>query len=466
MTRPGSRTVTASRLLALFMLAWAGMAGENAGMAQSNAPSARFRLITLDPGHFHAALMQKTMSADIDPVVSVYAPAGDDLKEHLQRIEAFNTRPDQPTTWREKVYAGPDFFERMLAEKPGNVVVLAGNNARKADYILRSVQAGLNVLADKPMVITPGELPRLQQAFAAAASNHVLLYDIMTERYEITTILQRELSRRPAVFGELVKGTAEDPAIVMESVHYFSKMVAGTPLKRPAWAFDVRQQGEGIVDVSTHLVDLAQWEAFPDRALQPGDALVLSARRWNTPISRPQFKLVTGLDDFPGFLQSDVKNGVLQVCANGEFTWRLRDVPIKARVVWDYQPPAGGNDTYHSILRGTRCRLEIRQGTEEKFKPVLYVEKNSDTGEAALAAALQAAIGSLQAAYPGTGLEKEGNGWRVTIPEKYEVGHEAHFSQVIENYLKFLREGRLPDWEVPNMLTKYATIMRAYELSR
>ena len=361
--------MTNNRLLIVFLLAWAVMAGENRGMAQTNAPVARFRLITLDPGHFHAALIQKSMSADIDPVVSVYAPAGDDLNEHLQRIKGFNTRPDQPTDWREKVYAGPDFFEKMLAEKPGNVVVLSGNNARKAEYILRSVRAGLNVLADKPMVITPGEWPRLQEAFAAASSNHVLLYDIMTERFEITTILQRELSRRAAVFGEFVKGTAEAPAIVMESVHYFSKTVAGAPLKRPAWAFDVRQQGEGIVDVSTHLVDLAQWEAFPERALHPGDATVTGARRWNTAISRPQFKQVTGLDEFPGFLQNDVKNGVLQVCANGEFTWKLRDVFVKATVRWDFQPPPGGNDTYHSILRGTRCRLEIRQGAEENSSP-------------------------------------------------------------------------------------------------
>ncbi len=28
------------------------------------------------------------------------------------------------------------------------------------------------------------------------------------------------------------------------------------------------------------------------------------------------------------------------------------------------------------------------------------------------------------------------------------------------------RTGRLPDWEVPNLLTKYAAIMKAYELSR
>ena len=54
---------------------------------------------------------------------------------------------------------------------------------------------------------------------------------------------------------------------------------------------------------------------------------------------------------------------------------------------------------------------------------------------------------------------------RLPSPEKYEVGHEFHFAQVTENFLPFLREGHLPDWEVPNMLTKYATIMQAYELS-
>ena len=84
----------------------------------------------------------------------------------------------------------------------------------------------------KPMVITPAEFPRLQQAFAVAATNHVLLYDIMTERYEITTMLQRELSQQPALFGELVKGSPAEPAITMESVHNFSKIVAGATLKR------------------------------------------------------------------------------------------------------------------------------------------------------------------------------------------------------------------------------------------
>src|ERR1039457_6065047 len=117
----------------------------NFTMAQTNSESARFKLITLDPGHFHAALVQKFMYADVDPVVHVYAPGPDDLAEHLKRIERFNTRADQPTHWQEKVYTGPDYMEKMLAEKPGNMVVFSGKNTQKTEFILRSVQAGLNV---------------------------------------------------------------------------------------------------------------------------------------------------------------------------------------------------------------------------------------------------------------------------------------------------------------------------------
>jgi hypothetical protein len=68
--------------------------------------------------------------------------------------------------------------------------------------------------------------------------------------------------------------------------------------------------------------------------------------------------------------------------------------------------------------------------------------------------------------YPGVGIEPDGKAWCVTVPEKYHNGHEAHFAQVTENYLRYLREGKLPAWEVPNMITKYATIMQAYEMSR
>jgi len=44
-----------------------------------------FRLITLDPGHFHAGLIQKEMYDGVAIRVAVYAPLTPDLTEHLNR---------------------------------------------------------------------------------------------------------------------------------------------------------------------------------------------------------------------------------------------------------------------------------------------------------------------------------------------------------------------------------------------
>jgi predicted dehydrogenase len=398
--------------------------------------------------------------------VWVYSAGGEDLAQHMARIQTFNKRADQPTRWVQQVYTGPDFLERMIADRKGNVVVISGNNARKTEYIVRSIDAGLNVLADKPMVRTPEDLVRLRQAFRTAERKKVLLYDIMTERSEVSTALQRELSMQPALFGTLVKGTQKDPAISKVSVHHFSKIVAGSPLKRPEWFFDVRQQGEGIVDVTTHLVDLVQWEAFPDVTLKPADVRMLNARRWTTAITPTQFKQVTGADRFPAYLSRDVKDGVLHVYSNGEMDYTLKGKHARVSVTWNWEAPPGTGDTHYSMMRGTRANLVIRQGAEQKFKPMLYVERLPSVPLAAHEAALTAAVERLQGKWPGVSVRREGDHHVVVVPAKYDVGHEAHFAEVTSNFLGYLRDGKLPEWEVPNMLVKYGTIMEGYRRSR
>ena len=49
----------------------------------------------------------------------------------------------------------------------------------------------------------------------------------------------------------------------LENLHALLKYSNGVPQKRPAFFLDVRQQGEGMADVGTHLADLAQWTLFP-----------------------------------------------------------------------------------------------------------------------------------------------------------------------------------------------------------
>lgn len=431
--------------------------------AKQEEPATPYRLVTLDPGHFHAALVQKSMYPDVDSTVYVYAPEGKDLQYHLDRINGYNTRAENPTHWKEEVYKGNDFFEKMIAEKKGNVVVLAGNNQKKTEYILESLKNGFNVLADKPMVIDSKGFDELKQAFETAKNNKLLLYDIMTERSEITTVLQRELSMLPDVFGELQKGTLEQPAITKESVHHFYKYVSGSVLTRPAWFMDVAQQGEGIVDVMTHLVDLVQWECFPGQTIDyTKDIQVDKAKRWTTPMSLSQFSEITKMDSFPSYFTKDIsKDSILNIYCNGEINYTIRGVHAKTSVIWRYKAPEGGGDTHYSIMRGTKCNLVIRQGAGEKYIPTLYIEPV--TKDAAFEKALTEAVNSLGAKYNGVKLSNSKNGWQVVISDKLREGHEAHFGRVMERFLDYLKNGNLPAWEVPNMIAKYYTTTKGLE---
>jgi predicted dehydrogenase len=417
-----------------------------------------WRLITLDPGHFHAALIQKSMYPEVDNNVYVYAPGGNDVKLHLNRINGYNNRAAGPTSWKEHVYEGEDFFNRMLSEKQGNIVMLAGNNKKKTEYILNSIKAGFHVYADKPMVINAASLPLLEEAFKVAEKKKLLLYDIMTERYEITTMIQKELSLSTQIFGKLLKGSSDHPAITKESVHHFYKEVSGAPLQRPAWFYDVEQEGEGIVDVTTHLVDLVQWGAFPDQVLRKKDIVINKARRWNTAVSMPEFTASTAAAGYPDYLKKYVDaNGVLQVSSNGEINYTLKGVHAKVSVIWNYKAEPGGGDTHFSIMRGSFSDLVIRQGREQKFQPKLYIEKKSGLNTATV----EHAFKQVEKKYPGITLLENDKGWEVIIPDTYREGHEAHFARVTEKYLGFLKAGKLPAWEVPNMITKYYTTTQA-----
>ncbi len=444
--------------LKTFLLAIAGFS-----VAASLADPVKF--LTLDPGHFHAALVQKTMSDGVSPVVHVYGTAGPDLDRHLALLKGFNTRSENPTQWEIKVHTGPGYLEEMLGDRPGNVVVISGNNAKKSRYILECVKAGLNVMADKPMAINPEGFAMIEEAYKIAGEKGVQLLDIMTERHEITTMLQKELSRFPGVFGELEKGSPEQPAVTKESVHHFSKLVNGAPLQRPPWFFDPAQQGEAIIDVTTHLVDLVQWECFPGEVLQPSDVKVLSARNWKTAITPEQFKKVTGLESWPDYLKPLVdEKGILHIPANGEFIYTLRGVHAKVSVRWEFEAPAGAGDTHDSLLRGTKTALHIRQGAEQGYKPVLYVVPASADDD--WKAALDAAISKLAEKWPGLAVKELGGTWEVLIPAQYKIGHEAHFGQVTAAYLGYLQGKPIPEWEIPNTLVKYRTLMDAWKLSR
>jgi predicted dehydrogenase len=452
-------------VLTLLLAAAGGglFAAQESGRAMSDV-----RLMTLDPGHFHASLVQKEMYPGVAPRVDVYAPLGPDLYEHLKRIDAFNRRTERPTSWQVEIHSSPDFFERMLREHPGNVVVLSGRNRGKVDRIVASVRAGLNVLSDKPWILKSEDLPNVEAALAEADKRGLLAYDIMTERFEITTIVQRELVNDRATFGEIVQGTAAEPGVYMESVHYLMKRVAGAPNIRPAWFFDTAQQGEGLNDVGTHLVDLAQWTLFPGQPIDyQTDVRVVAAERWPTIIPEEDFRRVTGEPRFPDYLAASIKNGKLEYDCNTLVSYTLRGVHTKLNVIWDCEAPAGSGDTHFAVYRGSRARVEVRQTSADKYRPEVYVVPAAPAAKAQVLAAVEARLKALQGQYPGIAVEDRGAEIHVGIPDTFRVGHEAHFAQVTSNFLRYLRNhGSLPSWERPNMLAKYYVTTKGTELSR
>ena len=423
-------------------------------------------LMTLDPGHFHASLVQKYRVPQVAPESYVYAPDGPDVQRHLDRIENFNTRDENPTNWEVNVYKGDDYLEKMIEEKPGNVVVLAGKNTEKTTYINECVSNGVNVLADKPMVIFPEKYSELEEAFEMAEEKGVFLYDIMTERNEITSILQKRLSHKPQIFGEMLEGSEEKPAFIQRSVHYWFKYVAGEPIQRPPWFFDETQRGEPITDVSTHLVDGIQWAVYPREIIDTNDVELLSASRWTTPLNFEQFQKVTRLDEWPSYLEEELEDGKLHVYSNGEMNYTLKDMHARVRVEWDYQALEGGGDSHYSLMRGSMGNLIIRQGEEQNYQPELYVELTGDVNPSDYEKTLQDVVRD-ELGYEGFGITKmEENAWRVDIPDRHREGHEAHFRSVMKQYLEYLQEGEIPDWETSYMRVKYYLTTQALEMAR
>jgi len=414
------------------------------------------RLIVLDPGHFHATLLQKDMYPELASRVSVYSPLGPELLDYLNRISLFNSRPVTPTHWDLDVHCTPHSLGEMLHDLAGDIVVFTGRNRGKIDRMLLTISAGLHVLADKPWIISSSDMPKLEHALDLAETRHLAAYDIMTERYEVTSELQRELVNTPEVFGEPVKGDAQNPGVVAKSIHHVMKVVAGVPLRRPAWFFDVAEYGEGLADVGTHVVDLVQWTLLPDQVFDyRKDIHVLEGRRWPLTLTGEQFRMVTG----------EVRDGKLDYYCNNAVHYTLRGIHVKLDILWNWEAPPGSGDVYEAAFRGTRAIAEIRQGAPEKFLPEVYIVPVADA-RAAVFTALKKKVDELQARWPGLAIQQGDTQARLVIPEKFRVGHEEHFAQVARRFFLYAKDPHsLPAWERSYMLAKYYVSTRGVELA-
>ena len=419
------------------------------------------RLIVVDPGHFHASLLLREMYPGVDPSVEVLGE-GPDVQDFSRRVQQFNSRSENPTRWKLQQRGGAPVAD-LLAREPSTadlrVAVLAGRNRPKIDRILAALRSGMHVLADKPWIISSADLPKLREALDLAERRRLIAYDIMTERFEVTSQLQREFVSDPEIFGAIDPGSAESPAIRARSVHHLMKTVAGTPLRRPPWFFDIEEYGEALADVGTHVVDLVEWTAFANhpRVIDPAaDIRLLAAWRWPIRLSPAQFQMVTGA----------ARAADLDYYCNNRVHYTWRGIHVKLEIVWNWEAAPGTGDVYEASFRGVRAAAEIRQGAAEGHIPQLYLVPTG-ASFAELSAAVRRKIAQFQTRWPGLAAVDSGREIRLAIPPEFRVGHEAHFAQVANRFFAYVQApATLPAWERANMIARYTVTTGGVDLGR
>src|SRR2546427_8206072 len=324
-------------------------------------------LLFLAPGHFHAALTLRVPQARAADEVFVYAREGAELRDFLALVERLNRRSPNPTHWHPVVTTSDDPLERLVDERRGDVVVLAGKNGGKARTIRRLRESGFHVLADKPWLVEPAALEHVR----ASLDGWPLVAEIMTGRQDLAAGLVKRLVGAHALFGAF---RDDGPAIEHESVHHLEKLVDGAPLRRPWWFFDVRVQGSGAVDIPTHVVDQAQWLVENDAAVPA----LLSARGWSTQVPREAFRRITGEAGFPRELEPFVDGEALSYRCNAELVYRIGRVTASAATRWNLSPLPGGGDASRSVAHGTRADIRLEQSARTGHRRRVFLEPRTD----------------------------------------------------------------------------------------
>ena len=406
-------------------------------------------LLFLDPGHFHAALTLRVPQARVADQVFVYAREGAELRDFLALVERFNRRSEHPTRWRPVVTTCDDPLERLVDERRGDVVVLAGKNGGKARTIRRLHESGFHVLADKPWLVEPADLEHVRVSLAGWP----LAAEIMTGRHDLTAKLVKRLVGAPALFGDF---RGDGAAIEQESEHCLEKLVDGAPLRRPWWFFDVRVQGSGPVDIPTHVVDQAQWLVDGDTATPA----LLAARAWSTRVPVEAFRRITGEEGFPRELQPFVDGDALSYRCNAELVYRIGRVTASAATRWNLSPSPGGGDASHNVVHGTRADIHLEQSARTGHRRRVFVEPRADAAE--VVRALRDTIATWQPELPGVEVVPTGSDtYEVSVPPSLDGGHETHFPRVLDEFLRIVDDHRWPTALAERTLAKYALLAEA-----
>ena len=415
----------------------------------------RHVLSVYDPGHFHAALLLFRHNDRVERTIHVYAPPGPDVDKFIALIEGFNGRAEQPTHWRLECHIADNALDELIAERRGEIVILAGRNGPRLALMHRLHDEGFHVLADKPWLTNSAALPHLD----AITSQPPLAVDVMTGRHNAMAKLRNTIIGTASIFGTLgdrSNGGAEQPALEFTSRHHLLKRVGGVPLRRPAWFYDVNEQGDGMVDIQSHYVDQAQWitDQNPGRGTDH-EAEILSAARWTMPVPLEIFRESTGETAFPADLGEAVEGDVLHLACNGRIDYRLCGVLVRQHCEWGLREPEGGGDLHGFTARGENAELTVRQGPETGFQPEMRLRLHNATD-------LRKAADSWRAAFPGLEVTPSGDGGHILrLPPSAQTGHDGQFPLMLDQFLDLVEAEAWPADLAARIRARYTLLARA-----
>jgi predicted dehydrogenase len=348
----------------------------------------------------------------------------------------------------------------MQREASGGIVALSGRNSANIGYIEAALRAGQHVFADKAWIIDSESFLRLKAALEVAREKHLVTVDWMTLRGDPAYRLVRDLVRQEAVFGAPVPGSVEQPSVHLENLHALLKYSNGVPQKRPAFFMDVRQQGEGMADVGTHLADLAQWTLFPDHPISyRTDIRVLRATHSALTLTLEQFRRLTGESAWPSDL--NIVDGKLADYTNGSCIYTLKGVHVSLNVRWQFEAPPGAGDSYFASYLGTRALIELRAGPKEGFTPEVYLTPAAGEPLAAWEASLRSALKK----YPGVSIERTDHSFHLAQPNSGRGG--GGLLEMFKEFAGYVRDWKsFPEFERANLLAKYYVTTTAVAMAR
>lgn len=422
--------------------------------------SRQFTAMVLEPEHFHAALLFNRPNRRLSAEVHVYTRGGDGSAQFCDLLTRFNEAHDSATDWRLHVHRSLQPLEALLESPHGDFAVLAGRNDVKLERIAALHAAGIAVLADKPWLVDVQCLPLLERICSSAP----LAMDMMTSRHDPLARLRRRIVRSSSLFGDLETNDSEGPAIEIGSSHHLVKRVNGEPLRRPPWYYDIRVQGDGITDIQAHMIDQVQWltDRGEPRRLED-DVQLDSTRRWVTEVPLALYRESTGEEAFAAALVDSVVGDVLALNANGRIDFEMSGISARTHAEWRQREPEGGGDLHHSIVRGRRADVILRQSAGTQFQPkLLYRPRHANE----LQQLLDEALIAWQEDFPAIRTVPSKSGIEVQVDDSRALAHESHFAPLMDTFLGHLEGGEWPQHLAAETRLRYSLLGHASLLAR